>query len=162
VTNYFTYAVEKTLKHEGGYVNNPNDSGSETNWGITKRTYPNLDIKNLTRDEAIEIYRRDFWRPIYSRISAISVAAKVFDMAVNMGHVNAHKCVQRACVGYGFNLTIDGAFGGNTLAAVNSIEVNTLMRDIKMQAVVHYYDLAKRRPKDKVFFHGWVGRALSD
>lgn len=162
MTNYFTYAIEKTLKHEGGYVNNPNDSGGETHWGITKRSYPDLDIKNLTRDQAIEIYRRDFWRPIYNKITGISVAAKVFDMAVNMGHVSAHRCVQRACVQNGCNVATDGAFGGGTLFAVNSIEVNRLIRDIKLNAVMHYYDLAKRRPKDRAFLLGWIGRALSD
>ncbi|WP_425526518.1 glycosyl hydrolase 108 family protein [Xanthomonas oryzae] len=49
------------LSHEGGYVNDPRDPGGETQWGISKRAYPELNIRALTRDQAIEIYRRDYW-----------------------------------------------------------------------------------------------------
>ena len=57
----FRKAIEVILKYEGGYVNDPNDLGSETNFGISKRSYPNVDIKNLTKEQAIEIYHRDWW-----------------------------------------------------------------------------------------------------
>ena len=50
--------IEKVLKHEGGYVNDPTDLGGETNFGITKRFYPDVDIKNLTKEQAVEIYKR--------------------------------------------------------------------------------------------------------
>ena len=46
---------------EGGYVNDPIDKGGETKYGISKRSYPNLDIKNLTKEQAREIYYKDFW-----------------------------------------------------------------------------------------------------
>ena len=58
----FDYALDFVLREEGGYTNNPNDPGGETNYGICKRNYPNLDIKGLTRAQAIAIYRRDYWR----------------------------------------------------------------------------------------------------
>ena len=51
--------ISKVLEHEGGYVNDPKDLGGETNFGITKRWYPDLDIKNLTKEDAIEIYKKD-------------------------------------------------------------------------------------------------------
>lgn len=57
----FEEAVEFVLAYEGGYVNDPNDPGGETNFGISKRAYPNVDIKNLTREDVIDIYRRDYW-----------------------------------------------------------------------------------------------------
>ena len=41
--------IEQVLHHEGGYVNDPTDLGGETNFGITKRFYPDVDIKNLTK-----------------------------------------------------------------------------------------------------------------
>ena len=63
MTNFET-AINRILSHEGGYVDNPADPGGRTQWGISQRSYPNLDIKSLTRDQAIALYERDFWEPI--------------------------------------------------------------------------------------------------
>ena len=57
----FPAFINRILGHEGGYVNDPQDPGGETNWGISKRSYPGEDIKNLTLDQAAAIYRRDYW-----------------------------------------------------------------------------------------------------
>jgi lysozyme family protein len=76
--------IAHTLLVEGGYVNHPNDPGGETKYGITKRSYPNLDIKNLTRDEAIEIYHRDFWLRVPSDLPD-GLRWMVFDAAVQHG-----------------------------------------------------------------------------
>ena len=59
----FNDIIEHVLNHEGGYVDDPSDLGGETNFGIAKRFYPNVDIKNLTRDEAKNIYFEDYWKP---------------------------------------------------------------------------------------------------
>lgn len=48
-------------RFEGGYVNHPNDPGGETKYGISKRSYPTRDIKNLTEEDAKAIYWRDYW-----------------------------------------------------------------------------------------------------
>lgn len=86
----FDKAIKVVLAHEGGYVNDPNDLGGETNFGISKRSYPTVDIKNLTREQAVEIYRGDWWeRYRYGDIEDLDVATKVFDLAVNMGPVPA-------------------------------------------------------------------------
>jgi len=61
----FEDAFERLLGHEGGYIDNPKDPGGETNWGISKRSYPTVDIKNLTRWAAMDIYRRAFWDPVH-------------------------------------------------------------------------------------------------
>ena len=59
--------ISQVLKHEGGYVNDPTDMGGETNFGITKRWYPDLDIKNLTKDEVYHCYKeKDGGREIKS------------------------------------------------------------------------------------------------
>ena len=58
----FDEIIEKVLEHEGGYVNDPDDAGGETNYGIAKRWYPNVDIKNLTKEQAKKIYHTDYWR----------------------------------------------------------------------------------------------------
>ena len=57
----FDEIIGITLHHEGGYVHDPKDLGGETNFGIAKRFYPDVDIKNLTEDEAKEIYKKDYW-----------------------------------------------------------------------------------------------------
>ena len=56
----FDEIIDITLHHEGGYVHAPKDLGGETNYGIAKRFYPEVDIKNLTKEEAKDIYRRDY------------------------------------------------------------------------------------------------------
>ena len=57
----FDILVKKVLKHEGGYVNDPSDPGGETKYGISKRAFPDLDIKNLTEEQAILIYYDEYW-----------------------------------------------------------------------------------------------------
>ncbi|KWT77357.1 glycosyl hydrolase 108 family protein [Candidatus Magnetominusculus xianensis] len=58
---YYTAAVRFVLDAEGGYVNDPDDPGGETKYGISKRAYPSLDIKSLTIEDAKRLYRRDYW-----------------------------------------------------------------------------------------------------
>ena len=57
----FDEIIEITLHHEGGYVHDPKDLGGETNFGIAKRFYPDVDIKNLTKEGAKDIYKKDYW-----------------------------------------------------------------------------------------------------
>ena len=52
----FDYFIERVLVHEGGYVNDPRDPGGETKYGIAKRSYPGVDIRNLTRAQAVGIW----------------------------------------------------------------------------------------------------------
>lgn len=92
----FDDAFDRLLGHEGGYVNNSRDPGGETNWGISKRSYPNLDIKNLTREQAAAIYRRDFWNRINGDRLYDGVAYQLFDFAVNSGFETVIRYYQRA------------------------------------------------------------------
>jgi lysozyme family protein len=92
----FDIAFDRLLGHEGGYVNDPNDPGGETNWGISKRSYSYLDIKNLTRDQAKQIYFDDFWVPVTRGGLFDSVLFQMFDFAVNSGIANAIHAMQRA------------------------------------------------------------------
>ena len=52
----FKLAIPRVITNEGGYVNDPDDPGGETKYGISKRSYPALDIKNLTVEQATAIY----------------------------------------------------------------------------------------------------------
>jgi len=56
----FEQIINDVLEHEGGYVNDPLDKGGETNFGIAKRWYPDLDIKALTKNDAVNIYYNDY------------------------------------------------------------------------------------------------------
>jgi lysozyme family protein len=86
----------RLIGHEGEYSNDPNDPGGETKWGISKRAYPHLDIKNLTREAAKDIYYRDFWLAIDAEDLPDGVAFQLFDFAINSGIGTAIRHFQRA------------------------------------------------------------------
>lgn len=157
----FRQAVEVVLKHEGGYVNDPNDLGGETKYGISKRSYPNVDIKNLTREQAMEIYRKDWWdRYKYDQIKDLDVATKVFDLAVNMGPSPAHRLFQEA-VNFteGTRLAVDGIIGPMTLNAVNKANSRKVVQALRFMAAKRYFELAKARTANRAFLLGWLNRA---
>jgi lysozyme family protein len=157
----FEQAVEVVLAHEGGYVNNPADPGGETKHGISKRSYPHLDIQALTKEQAKEIYYRDWWAKYrYREIRDLAVGTKVFDLSVNMGPVQAHRILQWA-VNFvsDAGLTVDGILGPKTLAAVNSVDPAKLLQVLRYKAAEYYYSLAKARKDSRVFLFGWLNRA---
>ena len=119
----FQDAFDRLIGHEGGYVNNPDDPGGETNWGISKRSYPNIDIKNLTRDGAKAIYLRDFWNRIKGDKLYDGVAYQLFDFAVNSGIETAVRYFQRA-----IGVADDGHWGPLSQAAADAMsETDSLM-----------------------------------
>jgi len=95
----FDQAFDRLIGAEGGYVNNPADPGGETQWGISKRAYPTLDIKALTRDAAKAIYLNDVWARARLDQLAPALAFQVFDAAVNHGAEGATRMLQRAAYG---------------------------------------------------------------
>lgn len=159
----FLYAAEVVLQHEGGYVNDPWDPGGETKFGISKRSYPTLDIRDLTREQAIEIYRRDWWdRYGYDRIGPLEVATKVLDMAVNMGPDAAHRCLQRALHACGQrHVDIDGIIGPQTVGAANSVPPGELLAALRAEAAAHYRLLARDDLTKRRYLGGWLNRAYA-
>lgn len=153
----FRYAIEKVFAHEGGYVNDPEDPGGETKFGISKRSYPLLDIRHLTREEAEAIYHRDFWtRPKIDRIVDIPLAAKVLDLGVNLGPGRAIKLLQQAVVGLGCEIAVDGILGPATLGAVNGYRhPKALLCALVVEAGQYYRSL--RKPK---YLAGWLNRLI--
>ena len=118
----FDQAFERLMGHEGGYVNDPRDPGGETKWGISKRSYPGVDIKSLTRQGAAEIYRRDFWDPLGQAPAAVKF--QVFDFAVNSGISTAVRKLQAA-----IGVADDGHWGPVSAARLASMsETDVLMR----------------------------------
>ena len=146
----FTKAVINTLNYEGGYVNNPHDPGGETNFGISKRSYPNVDIKNLTRDGAIAIYYRDYWTPIHGDSMPANLAFNVFDTAVNIGVGTAIKMVQSA-----LGVVADGKIGPKTLAAMSAATKSTVSAFCALRAE-YYFSL----PGYQTFGKGWINRTM--
>jgi lysozyme family protein len=162
VLNNFTKAIQVVLDNEGGYVNNPNDPGGATNFGISQRSFPNLDIKNLTRQQAIEIYLNNYWNPQnYSNINDQNVATKVFDFAVNAGPLTSNKLLQQACNTLGTSpaLKIDGNLGPASIKAINSLDSDNLLATFRTELVDYYTGLCNKNPKFNIFLKGWLKRA---
>ena len=108
----FDTAFTRLLGHEGGYVNHKADPGGETQWGISKRSYPTLNIATLTEWDAKQIYRRDFWDRVKADELPDAVRFDVFDGAVNSGIAQSAMWLQRAV-----GVDDDGVIGPKTLAA---------------------------------------------
>ena len=85
MTDNFEKAVDIVLKFEGGYSNNPLDSGGETKYGISKSAYPYLDIATLTLEKAKAIYYNDYWLRSGAALLPWPLSLIHFDTAVNMG-----------------------------------------------------------------------------
>lgn len=110
----FETAINRTLKSEGGYTPaKASDPGGETSFGISKRSYPNLNIKNLTRDQAIAIYRRDFWELVNADEMPEDLQFQALDFAINSGIGTAIRKLQSAA-----GVADDGYWGPVTRAAV--------------------------------------------
>lgn len=105
-------AIQFVLAYEGGYVNDPNDAGGETNFGISKRAYPSVDIKALTVDQAKDIYKKDYWAAVCADQLPEPLSIAVFDCAVNQGVGVASRLLQLAV-----GATVDGKVGPKTIGA---------------------------------------------
>jgi len=157
-SDLFQEAVEVVLAHEGGLVDDPRDPGGLTHWGISKRSYPHLDIAALTREEAIDIYRRDWWdRYGYHRVKRPLIAVKLLDLAVNMGHPAAVTCLQRALRACGqAHILDDGVLGPKTLDALDYVSETVCRAAFRSEAAGHY-----RQLNNRTYLAGWLNRAYS-
>ena len=151
----FNEIIEKVLEHEGGYVNDPKDLGGETKYGITKRFYPDIDIKNLTIEQAKEIYKKDYWDRNKVESLPQNLWHIYFDMCVNMGKRTAVKVLQRAAVNKGKNIEVDGGLGPMTIGALKGVELDR----VRAFRVKYYVDLITAKPEQEKFYLGWFRRA---
>src|SRR5271166_4784754 len=102
-------AILAIIAAEGGEVKNSADYGGLTKFGISQRAYPNLDIANLTQNEAADIYQKDYWLKYkLDIIVSQNVANLVMLIFINMNPINAAKIVQRAIARYINTIIIDG------------------------------------------------------
>lgn len=149
----FETAVNRVLENEGGYVWNISDPGGETKWGISKRQYPNLNIKELTKEDAKKIYKQDFWDRIDGDELPEDVAFQVFDAAVNHGIGNAIRMLQRA-----IGVVDDGHFGPLSHAGVRRLAHVDLVLLFNAERL-NFYTKLSTWPS---FGKGWVNRVADN
>lgn len=148
----FTDIIDYVLIHEGGYINDPDDPGGETKFGISKRAYPGLDIKSLSIDEAKLIYKRDYWEKSKAPLLPPELRYIHFDTAVNMGRGRAAKLLQDSV-----KTTADGLIGPNTLKAVKA---RGTVRNYAIQRLKFYIKIVVNKPSSLKYINGWYGRVI--
>ena len=149
----FLRIIEVILRNEGGYVNHPSDPGGATNMGITKRNYPQEDIKNLTKEKAIFLYYRDYWLPMnLELLNDPNLILHVFDMGVNTGITMGVKLLQRIV-----GTKDDGQLGPKTAKAVQDYQ-DDIVEEYKKRRKLFYVTLAQNKPTLRVFLKGWLNR----
>lgn len=149
----FDQIIDRVLAHEGGYVNDPRDPGGETQWGISKRSYPKLNIRALTRPDAVAIFRRDFWQRVSGDQLPKAFAFQALDAAVNHGISNSVRWIQRAA-----GVADDGIVGPRTLAAVAAADPADLVLLFNAERLEFY---AKLSTFD-AFGRGWTRRVAGN
>lgn len=163
----YRQCIQVILKNEGGYVNDPDDLGGETNRGITDISDGTVDrkadidgdgtgdvpIKDLTADQATQIYFTRYWRKMnLEGIQDREVVLQIFDHGVNAGIRTAIKIAQRVA-----GATADGYVGAQTTTLINEYPGNYL--DAFKQARRDYYrHITKTRPRNEKFLAGWLNR----
>ncbi len=171
----FENAIPVVLRHEGGYVFNPDDPGGETNFGISmliirrEKITPQMlgipdfnpgSMKLMNVDAAKAIYKTRFWdRYDYGRLNDQFVATKIFDCGVNCGPERAHRMAQQAANACGQKIDVDGNLGPISVAAINACDRGKFLMAMKSEMERYYTTLASQRPKLQQFLKIWLKRA---
>ena len=175
--------AREIIAREGGYVDDPDDPGGATNHGVTIHTLRRLgldltrdgvvdadDVRKLSRDEAEEIFLRDYFYGPRLDLLPVPLQAVVFDMQVNAGR-QAVRLLQRLLRDMGYDLAIDGAMGPQTARAAHAaaaVNETALVDAYGIARRNYYFDLADRRPAMRKYARsknggkgGWIKRAES-
>lgn len=161
----FDTFIERILKHEGGYTNNPKDAGNwtggkvnvgvlkGTKYGIAANTYPQEDIKNLTLERAKELYRRDFWKRNNLDLLPPAVGFQVLDAAINHGPRRAVQWLQEC-----LKVTADGVLGPKTATAAHATPIDRLIFCYNARRLDFYTSLSSFA----TFGVGWTRRVAEN
>ncbi len=152
----FEQAVSIVMRIEGGYVNDPNDPGGETRWGISKRAFPWVNIKTLTEEQARSLYFTHYWIPAKCGFLPERIRLIFFDMCVLHGKYAATKTLQRALNGSRHYVTVDGFIGNETLNATPYLEPDRL----RSYRILRIANIVSRRPSLEKYWFGWYRRAV--
>lgn len=173
--------AEEIVAREGGYVNDPDDPGGATNFGVTIHTMRRLgldldrdgdvdasDVRRLTRPQAVDIFIKHYYEKPRIDLLPVELQPSVFDMYVNAGG-NAVKILQRLLAQFGETVTVDGALGPNTAAAVHRAFKKAGPYFVDAYGIArrnYYFRLADRRAASRKYARtraggkgGWVRRA---
>lgn len=145
----FKSAMRFVMTWEGGYVDDPLDPGGETKYGISKRAHPDVNIVNLTIQQAQGIYRKNYWDAVRIDCLPAYMRLLVFDFAVNSGPETATKKMQKV-----FNVDPDGAIGKITLSASHNTPPNLFLYEYAAARIM----FLSRLPKFSRYGTGWTRR----
>lgn len=151
----FETLVKDLIEAEGGdeLVTNVDDRGGLTKYGISQRAYPDLDIASLTEEEAIEIYKRDYWDKFKIGDMPDKYKRDIFFNVVNSGS-SAIRDLQQA-----LGVDVDGVVGPQTKGALEKFD-GDLTRTIKEGQIDRYVRIAEKDPTQRQFLNGWINRAV--
>ncbi len=166
-TPAFNHAIAFVLGKEGGYVNDPTDKGGETKYGISDKrdgiadgmtdvdgdNKPDTRIKDLTLEQASQIYFRDYWYPSYCTNWPDGISLLVFDSAVQHGTKKAISLLQDAV-----GVTADGIVGPKTTVAVISADPEWLLTRYLLRRARYYAEIIKGNPSQAKYLNGWFNR----
>lgn len=173
----FKPAFEKTIAHEGGYVNDPDDPGGETYKGVARKIHSkwlgwhiidllkrqsgfpaNLDTNEELQAEVENFYEIQFWNRISgSLIAEQAVANSIFDFAVNAGTSTSSVLAQAVA-----ETPADGVIGKNSVEAINRMDPDHFLAAFTVAKIARYVNIVKKRPTSRKYFFGWVIRALGE
>lgn len=145
----FNACVAFTLREEGGLVDNPADPGGLTKYGISQRSYPDVDIANLTEDDAAEIYKRDYWSHVNGDALPDGLDLMVFDFAVNAGPSRSIRLLQQA-----IGVDSDGVMGPVTMATIAALDPRQMISALEEAQSAYYRGLHGYL----WFGQGWMAR----
>jgi lysozyme family protein len=145
----FISCFKIVLGHEGGFVDDPDDPGGATKYGISQRAYPTIDIHELSEREAMQIYESDYWDKIKADYLPAKLRLILFDCAVNQGVARACMFLQRSC-----GVSADGIVGPQTIKIASELPVEFLIDSISRQRMQAYV----RNPRWDSFGKGWAVR----
>jgi lysozyme family protein len=165
--------IETILRHEGGYVDDPQDRGGATNMGITQatlaawrgRAVTKEEVKALTEEEAKEIYRSRYFSAPKLETLAAPIQPLAFDMSINHGPGGAIKLIQQTLKNMGYPCGVDGGIGPNTRGCLERAIADhgweAVNNKIVDERVAFYRRIVARDESQRRFLHGWLNRAES-
>ena len=163
--NPFDVCITRVIGFEGGYTNDPDDPGGETKFGISKRQFPELSIKDLSLAEARRIYKYKYWRVLnLDQVNDINVCLEILDTAVNMGNRASGRITQRALNFLGEWLQVDGNIGPITITAINRWcrkDPQAFLKALNGFQFIRYAKIIERWPKLVKYGRGWMKRIQS-
>lgn len=173
--------IKDIIKVEGGYTNDPSDSGGETCWGITiavarANGYAGA-MKDMPQQVAYDIYYKQYVvAPGFDKVLALSenIGNEVVDTGVNMGVSIAGKFLQQALnalndgASHYPDLVVDGAVGKGSISALQAYlakrgtdGVVVMLRALNALQGARYISIAESSPKNERFVYGWLKNRVS-